>query len=206
MNFLLVCAMEKEANPFIKHFNLKKSDNGLYQGMYMGDSLDLLITGIGKQKTAISLATYLAKGNKIDEIINIGYVGSNNFSIGTICSPAHSLNYERFIPDEERYKIPDCGNQDLMTVNYMMPCNCYSAEAFVTKTNIEEDAIFDMELHSIAMLCDLYKIPLKSIKYVSDSLCYESYLDKVEKQESINIKELVPYVEEEIVNDSNNRN
>ena len=42
----------------------------------------LLITGIGKQFTAINLTEYLCKNDKPDLIVNIGYAGSTDIQIG----------------------------------------------------------------------------------------------------------------------------
>ena len=61
---------------------------------------------------------------------------------------------------------------------------CYSAECFVVDTDIEEHVAFDMELHSIAFICDEYEIPLYSLKKISDNLNIEHYYENV-KQEDI---------------------
>ena len=80
----------------------------------------------------------------------------------------------------------DLGNQRLCTLenNKIEKVECYSAECFVTDTDIEEHIAFDMELHSIAILCDEYDIPLYSIKKISDNLNLEHFYENI-KQEDI---------------------
>ncbi len=55
----------------------------------------------------------------------------------------------------------DMGNQDLVIIQDLKSLSCYSAEGFVTQTSIKEDVIFDMELHSLAIICDMYNINIK---------------------------------------------
>lgn len=100
---LFVIAMEKEAKPVIEKLNLKQKQENLYGN----EKIDLIITGIGKQKTAINLIKYLERNKKPDLIINIGYCGSNAFDIGDIVNVISSMNYEWHIPGEEKYKMSD---------------------------------------------------------------------------------------------------
>ena len=65
---------------------------------------------------------------------------------------------------------------------------CYSAESFVTKTDIKETVVFDMELHSIAIICDMYKIPLISLKMISDNLSMDKYYENIDKKEIKNLE------------------
>jgi len=98
---LFVIAMEKEASPIIEKLNLKQKQESLYGN----EKIDLLITGIGKQRTAINLIKYLENNGKPEKIINIGYCGSNAFDIGEIINVTSSLNYEWNIKGEEKYSM-----------------------------------------------------------------------------------------------------
>ena len=100
---LFVIAMEKEAKPIIEKLNLIQKQ----QNLYVNEKIDLLITGIGKQRTAINLIKYLENNEKSDLIINIGYCGSNAFDIGEIINITSSMNYEWHIPGEEKYSMKD---------------------------------------------------------------------------------------------------
>ena len=102
-NILFVCAMKKEAVLIAEKLELKKVEEDLYTK----DNISLLITGIGKQKTAISLTKYLCKNLKPELIINVGYAGSTNISVGSWVNITRSYNYEWEIPGEEKYKMSD---------------------------------------------------------------------------------------------------
>ena len=98
---LFVIAMEKEAKDIAKELGLveRNSEDGK---VFEKDNISLLISGIGKQQTAINLTKYLEnnKENLPDIIINVGYVGSTKSEIGSWVSVNKSYNYEWFIPGE----------------------------------------------------------------------------------------------------------
>jgi len=100
---LFAIAMEKEAKPIIEKLNLKQKQ----ENVFGNGNIDLLITGIGKQKTAIHLIKYLENNPKPKKIINIGYCGSNVFDIGEVINVTSSLNYEWNIPGEQKYRMKD---------------------------------------------------------------------------------------------------
>jgi len=81
------------------------------------------------------------------------------------------------------------GNQELVLIenDSMQKVKCYSAESFVTSTDIKESVAFDMELHSIAIICDIYKIPLMSIKKISDNLSLDKYYENLKEQETMEL-------------------
>ena len=97
---LFVIAMQKEATKIAKELTLKQ----ITENQYSKENITLIITGVGKQQTAISLVKYLEnnKENKPDIIINMGYVGSTNSKIGQWVNVNKSYNYEWNIPGEER--------------------------------------------------------------------------------------------------------
>ena len=179
---LIICAMQKEAKFIAEKLKLNKVNENLYRN----ENISLLISGIGKQRTAIYLTKYLCENKKSSKIINIGYAGSTDIEIGKWVNITRSYNYEWEIPGEEKYSMLDLGNQRLCTLenNKIEKVECYSAECFVTDTDIEEHIAFDMELHSIAILCDEYDIPLYSIKKISDNLNLEHFYENI-KQEDI---------------------
>ncbi len=171
---LLHCAMEKEGIQIAKKLGLTK----ISEKIYSSDNITMLISGIGKQKTAIEVTKYLENNPKPDLIINIGYAGSSNEKVGSWVSIDKSYNLEWEIPGEEKYSM-DVGNQSLVTVDSLKKLPCYSAEGFVTKTDIKENVIFDMELHSLAIICDIYNIKLASLKKVSDNLSIKDYYENI---------------------------
>ena len=179
-NILFVCAMEKEALDIVEKLELKK----INENTYRKENITMLITGIGKQRTAIRTMEYLGKNNKPDLIINVGYAGSTDLKIGTWVNITKSYNYDWGI-DEEKYSMPDFGNQDLEILENeeIKKVACYSAESFVTKTDLKESISFDMELHSLALTCDMYNIKLLSLKKISDNLSLEKYYENIENKD-----------------------
>ena len=178
-NILIHCAMQKEGMQIAKALNLTKKDKKetntskgneekndiklidnfitIYSNYIEKENikLNLIITGIGKQKTAIGLTKYLCENDKPDLIINIGYAGSVNSKIGSFVSINKSYNLEWDIPGEQKYSMDDLGRQDLITIDELENLPCYSAECFVNSIDIKENVIFDMELHSVSLLADL---------------------------------------------------
>ena len=175
MEKLYCIAMEKEAIQIAEKLGLEKISNEIYRK----ENTSLLITGIGKQRTAISLTKYICENGKPDKIINIGYAGSTILEIGKWYCVSYSMNYEWEIPGEEKYDMLDYGFKKLDKVDKLEEKPCYSAECFVTDTDLEEECVFDMELHSISILCDKYDIPLVSIKKVSDNLSFDGYYENL---------------------------
>ena len=57
---LIVCAMPKEAIRIVEKLKLNKKSDEIYES----DNISLIITGIGKQKTAIRLTKYLCENCK----------------------------------------------------------------------------------------------------------------------------------------------
>lgn len=197
-NILIHCAMEKEGQKIAKKLNLIQKEKNkifnLYEGKEKETKIDLIITGIGKQKTAIGLSTYLCTYTKPKIIINIGYAGSTNEKIGTWININKSYNLEWDIPGEEKYSMEDLGNQELEKVDGLKRLPCYSSETFVTSSTIKDNVIFDMELHSICLLADLYNIPVLSLKKVSDNLNMEDYYKNIKKDEVMELESSVAYI------------
>jgi len=100
---LYICAMEKEAVKISEKLKMEKVEKNIYKN----EKETMLITGIGKQRTAINLTKYLCENEKPDIIINIGYAGSTDIQIGKWVNITKSYNYEWNIPGEEKYSMLD---------------------------------------------------------------------------------------------------
>lgn len=203
-NILIHCAMKKEGEQIARLLNLvekkKKEDkfNNIittFEGKQNETKITLIVTGIGKQKTAIGLTKYLCENDKPDLIINIGYAGSTSAKIGSWVSINKSYNLEWDITGEQKYSMDDLGGQDLVTIEELEKLPCYSAECFVNNTDIKENVIFDMELHSVSLLADLYNIPLISLKKVSDNLSMDDYYKTVEDNRLMELESSIKYIE-----------
>lgn len=196
---LFVIAMEKEAKDIAKKLELNEIKNDKHNNynskIYRKDNISLLITGIGKQQTAINLTQYLEnnKENIPDTIINVGYVGSTNTKIGAWVSVDKIYNYEWNIPGEQRYSIDGFEDKNgiikVIKNKQIKVLPCYSAESFVTSTDIKDDVIFDMELHSIYLVCQMYNIKeLISLKKVSDNLSLEDYYSNIDMKKVMELE------------------
>lgn len=183
---LLVIAMEKEAIDIKKKLGLEK----VQDNMYRKENISLLVTGIGKQQTAIRLTQYLEHTqNKPDVIINIGYAGSTNSKIGEWVNVSKSFNYEWMIPGEQQYIVEGFDDDRIKTIQNeeISKLPCYSAESFVTSTKIKENVLFDMELHSIYLVCCMYGIDLIALKKVSDNLNLDDYYKNIDMKEVLEL-------------------
>lgn len=181
-NILYAIAMEKEAKGIVKELALKKVE-GAKLKIYEKGSTRLLITGIGKQRVAMNLAIYMENYEKPDIIINLGYAGSTNSEIGTWVNVREIYNYEWEIPGEEKYTMNGIDNKELIVKvenEKISKLPCYTAEKFVTGTTISEDVLFDMELHSIYLICCIHGIKLLSLKKVSDNLSLDNYYENID--------------------------
>ena len=196
---LFVIAMEKEAKDVARKLELneiKNDKNNNYKSkIFRKENISLLITGIGKQQTAINLTQYLEnnKENFPDTIINVGYVGSINTKIGAWVSVDKIYNYEWNIPGEQRYSIDGFKDKNgiikVIKNKQVKVLPCYSAESFVTSTDIKDDVIFDMELHSIYLVCQMYNIKeLISLKKVSDNLSLEDYYNNIDMKKVMELE------------------
>ena len=181
-NILYVIAMEKEAKGIVNKLELEKVE-GAKLKIYEKGSTRLLITGIGKQRVAMNLAIYMENYEKPDIIINLGYAGSTNSEIGTWVNVSEIYNYEWEIPGEEKYTMDGIDNKELIVKvedDKISKLPCYTAEKFVTGTTISEDVLFDMELHSIYLICCIHGIKLLSLKKVSDNLSLDNYYENID--------------------------
>lgn len=197
-NILITCAMEKEATKIAKKLELKleKAKENIFKSENSQEkNITLLITGIGKQLTAINLTKYLCENEKPDMVINIGYAGSTDIQVGKWVNISRVYNYEWEIPGEEKYVMLAGGSQklELLDNSEIEKVECYSSESFVTETDIEEHVAFDMELHSISLLCEMYEIPLISLKKISDNLSLDKYYENLEEKEIFELESCLNY-------------
>lgn len=109
-------------------------------------------------------------------IINIGYAGSNQLSIGTVTMVKESHRYT-----DGNYKFVDHANPlEISEKGYP----CYTNNSFVTETDIKEPVLFDMELNYIAAFSPRLEL-LASIKIVSDNLSVEAFQNNALRESGI---------------------
>lgn len=103
-----------------------------------------------------------------DKVINVGFAGSNTIPRGTVCKVSKTYRYREVDVDFEDYR----NGYELSPDGYP----CYTANDFVSETDIEEPALFDMELNYIAPF--RFKL-LGAVKIVSDNLHIDEYDESI---------------------------
>ncbi len=124
---------------------------------YNKNNDEIILTGVG----GLNVINKLKDLDKNTEILNIGYVGSNNIKKGEIVTIKETYLYHPNVDYEEPiYKLKN-GEY-----------TCLTSNDFVLETKIKEPVVFDMEL---AYILALGFTNVTSIKVVSDNLSYDEY-------------------------------
>lgn len=134
---IVLCAEEEEA----RHINCHRVDK-------------VIVTGVGVANILKFAAT---KFSSKDKIINVGYVGSNKYPIGTVISVNRVERlYKPAIIDEPTFYLTPCYVDDI----------CFTVDDFVETPYQMEIPLIDMELYYLTA-----RYPnIESIKIVSDNL------------------------------------
>lgn len=177
----IVVAMEVEAKSLIDLLHLERVDGeeNMYEkkeGLGKFSHIFVIVSDIGMENSAIS-TQYLILKYGVNQIINIGYAGSNILNIGTIVSPNIVFNWDFDLSalGYEKYKIPRVEDLKLDCISKYENAPCYCANHFVTSSDREEATIYDMELHGIALVSHKYKVPISALKIVTDCLDEKVY-------------------------------
>ena len=125
------------------------------------DDVKIVLLGWGETATIKTLSKILLNGefNKNDKFFNVGYVGSNEFPIGTVV----------VVGSVSREVASHTVKEPLIKLNKESKVKCYSSINFVETT--KHTGVFDMELYTLATFFP----KIKSVKVVSDNLNYHEY-------------------------------
>ena len=125
------------------------------------DDVKIVLLGWGETATIKTLSKILLNGefNKNDKFFNIGYVGSNEFPIGTVV----------VVGSVSREVASHTVKEPSIKLNKESKVKCYSSINFVETT--KHTGVFDMELYTLATFFP----KIKSVKVVSDNLNYHEY-------------------------------
>jgi nucleoside phosphorylase len=162
---LLTIAHQGEAQEFIKRKHTQTAEFH-FNGLYRSQEELLLLTGEGIQMTTLRLAsvcTYF--GQRIDRVLNLGIAGSLDPSLQInqfygIHRVHHELAGKPGYPSfncKETSSHLDCVTSLLRVLNHD-----YAA------TLQKIAPIVDRELWAIASVCQLFHLPFKSYKLISD--------------------------------------
>ena len=120
-----------------------------------------IVTGVGFGNVYNALADV----PRDTPIVNIGYAGSNTIPKGEVCVISECRHYHPNVEYiEPMYSL----------VNGIY--TCYTADDFVTHTDIKEPVVFDMELYAIL---SMGFTNVTAIKIISDNLSLEEYEQEV---------------------------
>lgn len=172
---LIVAAMKEEVFKIIE--NNQRKD------------IDIIITGVGKVNAAMKLSEYLTN-HKVNKIINLGFVGGNiNYQVNDIVVVDKAIyhdfdlsmfgykkgqvpNYpELFEPDKSLYVAA------LKRLKTAKEGFLYTGDCFMTE-NIIEPSVFDMEGASLFQVAHYFKVPMLSVKLVSDVIGSKDHIDQ----------------------------
>lgn len=125
------------------------------------DDVKIVLLGWGETATIKILSKILLNGefNKNDKFFNVGYVGSNEFPIGTVV----------VVGSVSREVASHTVKEPSIKLNKESKVKCYSSINFVEST--KHTGVFDMELYTLATFFP----KIKSVKVVSDNLNYHEY-------------------------------
>ncbi|MBR6838109.1 MAG: hypothetical protein IKM94_00880 [Alphaproteobacteria bacterium] len=125
------------------------------------DNVKIILLGWGETATIKTLSKLLLNGefNKNDKFFNVGYVGSNEFPIGTVVTVGSVAR------EGASYTV----KEPTIKLDKESKIKCYSALNFVEST--KHTGVFDMELYTLATFFP----KIRSVKVVSDNLNYHEY-------------------------------
>lgn len=134
--------------------------------------IECIKTGVGAGNV-IKACCNLPKGTRI---INIGYAGSNNIEIGTVCLVSDSFRYT-----DGNYKFDDHANP-LHLSDEGLPC--YTGNSFFTESDRTEPTLYDMELNYIASFSPYLEL-VAAVKIVSDNLSVDEFLNNAIRESGV---------------------
>ena len=121
----------------------------------------IVLGGWGETHTIKTLSKMFFDGafNKKDKFFNVGYVGSNEFKIGSVV----------VVGSVAKEITSHTVKEPVVKLDKKSKVKCYSSIDFVEQT--KHSGVFDMELYTLATFFP----KIKSVKIVSDNLNYHEY-------------------------------
>lgn len=174
---LIVTALMLEATPIIDFFKLKKDMSVLPYSVYRGSDIALIVSGVGKIKSAIA-AVYLCSAygfGHSDVLINIGFCGAGGklHEVGSLLVANKITDM-----DTRRDYYPDIFCGDGLP---LVPLQCFSKPVKAEDVQEQTELFCDMESAGImeASKKFFYAHNILILKIISDYLAPER-LDKAQ--------------------------
>lgn len=148
----------------------------------------VIVTGVGKVNAAHHLTDALAK-NKVDAIINVGFAGaSNHYQVGEVIvikeAMYHDFDLSAF--GYQKGEVPHIEfpfksdkkwlNKALSLLKNAKVGTLYTGDYFMTEA-VDKPYVCDMEGASLYQVAALKKVPIISIKVVSDIIGMDKHIE-----------------------------
>ncbi len=178
---LLAFATQREAQPFIDYHRLTRQSTGSLYGVYGGENISLIITGMGALKGAVYLSEILQQrklaGHPITEVINYGVAGCvcDTFSLEEIVVVDKVIKYdpvEFSKPQPNKYFSSSFPDFTLTPKKKEITVLATSDHPIFTEEDAHRVArhahVVDMEGYGYAFAANSHGIPLQVVKGISD--------------------------------------
>ncbi len=186
-NLFIYTALECEAKPLIKQFELKKENFNHPFPIYKNDSIVLTISGVGKvaMAGAVAYTQAIFQPQHLPVLINIGIAGHKFESIGEIVLASKIVDKDsgkRFYPQLIGTNLPKTGEVQTSS----KPCTEYSASYM---NDMEASAFYETAvrfstnelIHSIKVISDNEKTSIESINAKKVSQLISNQLTQIEQ-------------------------
>jgi adenosylhomocysteine nucleosidase len=175
----LVVAMDEEMELLLTNLHQDEFEKNIeiyteYKFNLDGKNIVGIVSGVGKIKASAATEHLLSKYN-ISKVLNFGMAGGidESVEIGEIINITKCYDNDEDLTAFGHDKIV----RNLMEIdefNYKKGI-CVSGDKFVNDLNESRDInsrynalCCEMELSAISMICNMYKTPIISLKYISD--------------------------------------
>jgi len=186
-NLFIYTALECEAKPLIKQFELKKESFNHPFPIYKNDSIVLTISGIGKvaMAGAVAYSQAIFQPQHSPLLINIGIAGHKTEAISEIVLASKIVDKDsgkRFYPQLIGNNLPK--TDEVLTSS--RPCTEYSASYM---NDMEASAFYEMAvrfntnelIHSIKIISDNEQTTIESINAKKVSQLISNHLPQIEQ-------------------------
>ncbi len=176
---LVVLAMKEEAKEILENQTANKK---------------VLLTGIGKVNAASQLSTFLAT-NKVDAIYNLGFAGASKpYQVGDIVliEQAKYHDFDLTLFGYKKGQVPGLPEiflsstklveETKLKMKSIKTGRLFTGDYFMTE-EIEDSFVVDMEGAALYHVAYQSKIPIVSIKVISDVMGMDDHYDSYKKFE-----------------------
>lgn len=136
---------------------------------------EMLYTGVGKVNAALQLSKALVGRQPEDWlVVNLGSAGSHRFTAGEVVCATHfferdmdatALGFALGQTPFEEHTYLGTG----LPLPGLPGAACYTGDSFVTERHpVLRYDIIDMEAYALAKVCDDFKVPFASVKFITD--------------------------------------